>query len=215
MQSTSIPDNVKAVALGMGLGRDDSAKETADSVFDFLLKEDKVSCVLDADVFYLERIKDFLCQKSRTRSNVILTPHPKEFSALLKNTGLGDFSIQEVIDNRITLVKKFCSIYEGVVLILKGANVVIAYKQKNKSEVDIYINPLGSPALAKAGSGDVLSGLCASLLAQGCPGINTAVYASLVHAVSSSVIKNNYALTPFTLIDCIANLDITSCNVKS
>lgn len=84
---------------------------------------------------------------------------------------------------------------------LKGSNVIIA------QDDNIYINSFGNSSLSKGGSGDVLSGLIASLLAQGYKRVEGCISASLAHTLSAlNYSKNNYSLTPDDLIEGIKNL---------
>ena len=119
---------------------------------------------------------------------------------------MGSFTVEEVVENRFELVKKFCDYYKNVVLILKGANVLIGNYSYDKSSVQIYINSFGTAALSKAGSGDVLCGLAGALLAQKRGALDSAVSASLAHALASRKVKNNFALTPRSLIENITQL---------
>lgn len=161
------------------------------------LKSSAMSLVLDADIFYWPQIKDLLAAKK----NVVLTPHPKEFAALLKNLGLGDYTVAQVVERRLELAKEFCAAFPGATLLLKGANVLIASKLQGEEEPRVYINALGTSALAKGGSGDVLAGMIGALLAQGCLPLGAAVTASIAHASASHAFDGaDYALTPFGLI---------------
>ena len=162
-----------------------------------LLQESQVPAVLDADIFYWPQIKDLLAAKK----NVVLTPHPKEFSALLKNVGLGIYSVEQVVERRFELAQKFAAGFPGSVLLLKGANVFIASKLQGEEKVRVYINPLGTSALAKGGSGDVLAGMIGALLAQGYETLEAAVTASIRHASASRAFDGkDYALAPFELM---------------
>ena len=77
---------------------------------------------------------------------------------------------------------------------------------KNEGRAKIYLNPYGKNSLAKGGTGDVLAGLIASLLAQGYDCANAAVTASLAHSFASEKVKNSFALTPQLLIEKISEL---------
>lgn len=198
MTSAEIPGNVKALAFGMGLGREDGR---AQPYFDYLLSHQEVKCVVDADALYAPGIKDFLKKKEK---GVVLTPHPKEFQALLKNCDLGDFSIEEILINRLSLAEQFCRKFPKKTLLLKGANVVIGYYDGYKYRM--FINPLGMPCLAKGGSGDVLSGMAAALLAQKRKSVDAAIGASLAHALASQKIKCDYSMTPEDLISALSEL---------
>ncbi|OUR71942.1 bifunctional ADP-dependent (S)-NAD(P)H-hydrate dehydratase/NAD(P)H-hydrate epimerase [Arcobacter sp. 31_11_sub10_T18] len=186
MQNHTIPINCTALAIGMGLGRYESKE--IQKIFDT-----DIAKVIDADLFYDEIILTIL-----NKENIVLTPHPKEFCSLLKLCEICDISIDELQDNRFKYLRLFGEQYPQSVLLLKGANSLMTYENM------IYINTLGTVALSKGGSGDVLSGLIASLLAQGYNGINACITASLAHSISASkYTKNNYALTPQDLIEGI------------
>ena len=185
MQSKSVSENCTAIALGMGLGEIESLK-----LEEFL--QLNIPKVLDADIFYNPLIVKYLDK------NVVLTPHPKEFISLLKLTNIADISIEELQENRFLYVEKFCKIYPKVTLLLKGANVIISKNDK------IYVNIFGSSKLSKGGSGDVLSGLIASLLAQGYTSLEAAINASLAHTIAAKKYKNNnYSMSPQDIIQGI------------
>ncbi len=189
MSSSHLPSKCNAVCIGMGLGY----QYDDELLHDFILNH-PYPVIIDADMFHNEFIKEILQKKK----NLVLTPHPKEFASLLEITGIAKLSLKEIQENRFSLVREFCSKYKDVVLLLKGANTLIGQNEK------IFINPYGSNALSKGGSGDVLSGLIGALLAQKREPLNAAINASLAHSLSSLKFnKNNYALNPFDLIEGI------------
>ncbi len=180
----NFPKKLSAFALGMGL--ENIPK-------DFKKWLELAPCVLDAGVFYHKEILQAL------EKEVILTPHPKEFLSLLKLVGI-NISMLELLDNKLEIARDFSQKYPKVVLLLKGANTLIAHQGR------VFINNLGSVALAKAGSGDVLAGLIVSLLSQNYTPLDAAINASLAHALAGLEFKNNYALTPLDLIEKIKRL---------
>ncbi|GAA8627110.1 NAD(P)H-hydrate dehydratase [Helicobacter pylori] len=180
----NFPNPLSAFALGMGL-------EGFPKDFNKWLE--LAPCVLDAGVFYHKEVLQAL------EKEVVLTPHPKEFLSLLKLLGI-NMSMLELLDNKLEIARNFSQKYPKVVLLLKGANTLIAHQGR------IFINILGSVALAKAGSGDVLAGLILSLLSQNYTPLDAAINASLAHALASLEFKNNYALTPLDLIEKIKRL---------
>ncbi|KNE06526.1 NAD(P)H-hydrate epimerase [Helicobacter pylori] len=177
----NFPKKLSAFALGMGL--ENIPK-------DFKKWLELAPCVLDAGVFYHKEVLQAL------EKEVILTPHPKEFLLLLKLVGI-NISMLELLDNKLEIARDFSQKYPKVVLLLKGANTLIAHQGQ------VFINILGSVALAKAGSGDVLAGLIVSLLSQNYTPLDAAINASLAHALAGLEFKNNYALTPLDLIEKI------------
>ena len=188
MQNEDISKNCTAIAIGMGLGKID------DKSLEDILKLN-LPKVFDADIFYNPLILKYLDE------NVVLTPHPKEFISLLKLTNIANISIEELQNSRFLYLKKFCEKYPKITLLLKGANVLIAKDKK------IYINSYGTQSLSKGGSGDVLSGLIASLLAQGYNPLNAAIFGSLAHTLAAKKYKkNNYSLNPNDLIKKVKKL---------
>ncbi|WP_441704781.1 NAD(P)H-hydrate dehydratase [Helicobacter pylori] len=180
----NFPSPLSAFALGMGL-------ENIPKDFNKWLE--LAPCVLDAGVFYHKEVLQAL------EKEVVLTPHPKEFLSLLKLVGI-NISMLELLDNKLEIARDFSQKYPKVVLLLKGANTLIAHQGQ------VFINILGSVALAKAGSGDVLAGLILSLLSQNYMPLDAAINASLAHAIASLEFKNNYALTPLDLVEKIKRL---------
>ncbi len=180
----NFPNPLSAFALGMGL-------ENIPKDFNKWLE--LAPCVLDAGVFYHKEVLQAL------EKEVVLTPHPKEFLSLLKLVGI-NISMLELLDNKLEIARDFSQKYPKVVLLLKGANTLIAHQGQ------VFINILGSVALAKAGSGDVLAGLILSLLSQHYTPLDAAINASLAHALASLEFKNNYALAPLDLIEKIKRL---------
>jgi hydroxyethylthiazole kinase-like uncharacterized protein yjeF len=178
--------NFSALAFGMGMNNrfDDLLDEIA---------EIDIPMVIDADMFYKKQIMKFLNKK------VVLTPHPKEFASLLEIVGIGKFNTAEVQKNRFALCEKFSEKYPNAVLILKGANKIIAYNKK------LFIDPNGSVALAKGGSGDVLAGVIGSLLAQGWHPLKAAIHGSLAHSIAGNY-EPNFALTPTKIIKNLEKL---------
>jgi NAD(P)H-hydrate epimerase len=99
----------------------------------------------------------------------VLTPHPKELSRL---TGIDTAEIQK---DRIKAALEAAKLFSSVV-VLKGANSVIADPEGN-----VAINPTGNSSMAKAGAGDVLSGIIGGLLAQGLKPFDAAVAGAYIH----------------------------------
>lgn len=197
MCAKNFPEKTSAIALGMGLGRDCEISE----IKRYIYENPEIPIVLDADIFYHNEILEILQKRSGQKSQTVLTPHPKEFSVLLEKCGLGNFSTGDVVKNRVELAQKFCGAFPGITLILKGAVVLIACKADSDSDCEMFFNPHGEASLAKAGSGDVLSGLVASLLAQKYSPLDAAKSASLAHALGSKKICPDFSLTPFGLIE--------------
>lgn len=180
MQKSSF-DAARVVVCGCGLG---------ERKIDLAALRDK-SCVIDADLCYEREILSLL----NANSNLILTPHPKEFCSLLKIAGIADLSVSELQERRFELARAWSDKFSGV-LVLKGANTLIAQAGI------IYVCDKGSAALAKGGSGDVLAGLIGGLLAQSYSPLQASICGVLAHALAARAFaKNSYALNPLDLIE--------------
>jgi hydroxyethylthiazole kinase-like uncharacterized protein yjeF len=167
-------NKVTALLLGPGLGMDSI---TLNFIKD-LLSKNHLSMgqkdvhlpplVVDADgLRLLAQIPDW--DKLLPQSTV-LTPHPGEMAALC------GMKIESIQNDRLEVARRF-AVQWGQVLVLKGALTAIASPLGQ-----IMIVPLASPALARAGSGDVLAGMITGLMAQGLSGFDAAVSAAWIHA---------------------------------
>jgi len=194
MHASKVPTNATAMAIGMGLGNFLDQEFLHSRVV-----QSRLPIVLDADSFYHASLLEILEQKER---EVVLTPHPREFAVLWQAVMGEEISAEVVQSNRFALVRKFNDSYPHVILLLKGANMLIAQEGK------IYINPYGTAKLSKGGSGDVLSGLIVALLAQGYSGVDAAIQGSLaLTAAAQRYSGASYAMLPQDLIDAVATLE--------
>jgi len=200
MQNSYIPDNSTAIVIGMGLGRSIEDDDILNYMFD-----KKASFVIDADMFYWENILEILETKDR---EIVLTPHPKEFVSLWNMTIDSPLNIALLQANRFEKVREFCEFFPHVTLLLKGSNMIIA--QDNR----LFVNPHGASNLSKGGSGDVLSGLIGSLLAQGYDGLEATIQASLAFTAGAKAYEGaTYAMLPTDLIEEIGKLEKDSSTV--
>ena len=192
MHANTTPHNTTAIAIGMGLGNyyDDEVlkKEVIDT---------KIPVVLDADALSNPKLLEIVQQEREA----VVTPHPKEFQRVLQILEKREVSIEEIQKNRFEFAHKFSLDHPFTTLLLKGANPIIAKAGR------LYLNPLGDRVLAKGGSGDVLSGLIASLLAQGYSGVEAAIQGSLALALASQKFKKpNYYLVPVDIIKLLSKI---------
>jgi hydroxyethylthiazole kinase-like uncharacterized protein yjeF len=190
MQSHKPAETTKAIALGMGLGEAYLDEELLEIIGDR-------SAVVDADALSRPIIRDLL----ERDAPIVLTPHPKEFALLLDRCSLGSYKVADVQERRMALSLEFGRTFPNAVLLLKGANTIITSGDRR------FINPLGTPALAKGGSGDALTGMIGALLAQGYAPIDAAIHASLAHAVAAKRYNGtNFSMLPSDLIDLLQTL---------
>ncbi len=153
-----------AVLVGPGFGGHPSTKTFVEK----LLPSIAVPLVVDADgLRLLTQIQGW---HKKLSVSAVLTPHPGEMSAM---TGV---SREEIQATREAIAEKFAREW-GHVVILKGAFTVVASPDGRKT-----IIPVATPALARAGTGDVLAGLIVGLLAQGLDHYDAAVAGAFIHA---------------------------------
>jgi ADP-dependent NAD(P)H-hydrate dehydratase len=164
-----------AVAIGPGLGQSDELHEVVAQV----IRSVNVPCVVDADALNL--LADQLEMLSTTPSMRVLTPHPGEFARL---TGL---TIQMVQANREALAVQFAKRYR-VIVVLKGAGTVITDGER------LCINQTGNPGMATGGTGDVLTGLITSLLAQGADPFDAACLGCHLHGLAGDIAAEELSL---------------------
>ena len=174
------------LALGPGLGR---SEQVTRLVCELLKSTDK-PVVLDADgINALAGHMDVL--DARRGRVTILTPHDGEFARIGGDLGHGD---------RVKAARDFAAAH-GCVLVLKGHRTVTATPEGN-----VLVNTTGNSGLAKGGSGDVLTGIIASLLAQGATAAQAAALGVWLHGRAGDFAAEQlteYAMTPE---DVIANL---------
>ena len=118
---------------------------------------------------------------------LILTPHPGEMSRL---TGL---SVEAVQSDREGVARRYAAQWNAVV-VLKGAGTVVAAPDGR-----CFVNPTGNPGLARGGSGDVLAGMTAALLACGLPACDAAACAVWLHGAAAdraATVRGEYGMLP-------------------
>ncbi len=160
------------VAVGPGIGTKIKTKEFLVS----LLKKVKNPLVIDADAINI--ISDDKKLLDLIPSNSILTPHLKEFERLA-----GKWKTDLT---KLDLLCSFSKKYK-LICVLKGANTSIAFPNGN-----IYFNSSGNPGMASAGSGDVLTGILGSLLAQGYSPETSSKLAVFIHGLAGDFAKSQF-----------------------
>ncbi len=177
-----------AVLFGCGLS---NTKHTL-KLLNKLIRNCNCPIVIDADgINALANRIDLL---KKANASIILTPHPAEMARLLK------CDVKTVEQNRIRIARDFAKQY-NCVLVLKGSNTLVA-----EPSGDIYINTLGNSGMATGGSGDVLSGITVSLLAQGLnptDAAKTAVYLHSLSADNAAKITGEAGLLPSDMIEAL------------
>ncbi len=117
--------------------------------------------------------------KNLPPGRVVLTPHPGEMARLL------GASQEEVLASRIAVAQRAATTWKQVV-VFKGANTVVAHP-----EGKVVVNPVACPALATAGTGDVLAGAIGGFLAQGVAPFEAALLGVYVHGLAGKIVEED------------------------
>ena len=174
-----------SIGIGMGIGQD----VPTEKAFHHFLLSNKTNLVIDADgLNILAKNKNWL---SLLPPKTILTPHKKELERLI-----GTWQSEE---EKLEKVTQF-SLEHDLVVVVKGAPTLVIYHSEN------YQNTTGNQALATAGSGDVLSGIITSLLAQNYDPKNAAILGVYLHGLTADIAAPEMSHQAFVASDIIGYL---------
>jgi len=198
-EAMTIPDNnnthisqlpdlsvYQAIGAGPGLGK---APETRATILQ-LLTETPAPLILDADA--LNILSEDPALLAQLPKNTILTPHPKEFERLA-GPATDDYQ-------RLALLQQFCQKYTCYV-VLKGGHTCIGTPEGN-----LYFNNTGNPGMATGGTGDVLTGIITSLVAQKYTSLEACLLGVYIHGLAGDVAKTHTGETALLASDLIAAL---------
>jgi len=173
------------IGIGPGIGQD----EVTQKAFLKFLKNNTIPVVIDADALnILSQNKAWFLL---LQSGSILTPHPKELERLIGKW----ISEEEKFEKTISF-----SLQYNVIIVMKGAPTHIIDGET------IYKNTTGNPALATAGSGDVLTGIITSFLAQGYESVQAAILGVYLHGLTANIALPKTGFQSFIASDIIENL---------
>lgn len=164
-------------AAGFGFRRAESPAAEEQKANDEEASDQLPPTVLDADGLFLLSEIDNWWQQIPARQ-LILTPHPGEMAHLLKLDGPS-----QVNEDRVGVAQRAAQQWQQIV-VLKGAHTIIA-----APDGTTRIGPEGNPALATAGTGDVLAGLIGGLLAQGIKPFDAACLGVWLHAAAGQLVQ--------------------------
>lgn len=153
------------INIGPGIGK----SETAKRILKLVLQKRNCPLVIDADAINLMAMHQELWNE--TMKDVVMTPHLKEMS------GICQTKIAKIKDNLIQTATKLASMHK-LVCVLKDTRTIVA------GDNQIYINQSGNNGMAKAGSGDILSGIITGLLAQHMEIFEGAALGVYIHGLS-------------------------------
>ncbi len=174
--SVSIDNMFTAVGIGPGIGTEVETVKAFNKVLENV-KEKNLPLIIDADgLNILSKNKELL---NILPKNTILTPHSREFDRL--------FGIHDTHYKRFLTAREVSNKY-GIIIVLKGAHTQI-----HTPEGYTYFNSTGTPAMAKAGTGDVLTGIILSFLAQKYNPVDAAILGVYFHGLAGEEAKIIYS----------------------
>ena len=175
-----------AIGAGPGLGKNE---ETV-TLLKKIIQEATQPLVLDADA--LNIISDNPTWLSFLPDNTILTPHPKEFERLFGRTNNSY--------ERLELQRKM-SVVHNIIIVLKGAHTAITFPNGT-----CFFNSTGNPGMATAGSGDVLTGIILSLLAQRYTPQEAALLGVYLHGYAGDIAAQELGMEAMLARDITRNI---------
>ena len=173
-----------SVVVGCGLGNNDDIQVVVDQI----IKTSEVPVVLDADG--INAIAPFIDIVKDKKAPLIITPHPGEMARLIGE------SVDYVCSHRLEVAKAFAK-ENDVIVVLKGANTVVTNGN------DVFFNMTGNPGMAMGGTGDMLSGIIGSFLAQGLEPIEAAKAGVYIHGGCGDIAKQEISERGMTVDDMI------------
>jgi len=182
-----------AVVLGPGLTTNvNTVLFVRQFLTKLMAKKDMLPCLIDADA--LNALSTFPELMDTKTKSIVLTPHPKELSRL---TGQ---STQDIQSDRITAALRAAHKF-GCIVVLKGAHSVVA-----SPDGRAFVNPTGNASMAKAGAGDVLSGVIGGLLAQKIEPFLAAIAGAYIHGLAGEMASLELGMTSVLANDISLNI---------
>lgn len=168
------------VAIGPGLSTTDKARR----MLELVIEHNTNPLVIDADALNIlsmneDLLKRFEFGRRNDDYDIVFTPHLGEFSRLIK------YPVAEIKKDILGVCKKFTKKYD-VSLVCKDSRTFVVKRGKFT-----YLNSSGNDGMATAGSGDVLTGIIAGLLAQNQSGFEAAVMGTYIHGLAGDMAKTN------------------------
>lgn len=173
-----------SIVIGCGLGNNDDIQVITDQV----IKSSDVPVVLDADG--INAVAPFIDIIKDKKAPLVMTPHPGEMARLIGE------SVQYVQQHRAEIAKAFAK-ENDVILVLKGANTIVTDGK------ELYFNVNGNPGMAMGGTGDMLSGMIGSFIAQGISPLEAAKSAVFIHGYCGDIASRELSQRGMTVDDML------------
>lgn len=175
-------------AIGPGLSLDEETRRMLIA----LLQQIEIPVILDADG--LNAVANDLYAIDGREKRVVVTPHPSEMARLM-----GMKSAKDVQGNRVKTAMLFAERYDAIVA-LKGHETIVTDGDR------IFINPTGNPGMATGGSGDVLAGMIAALMAQGLDSFDATRLGVYAHGLAGDLAAERLGQISMTASDIVEAL---------
>lgn len=176
-----------SIVIGCGMGCNDDTARLTQAV----LKNANSPIILDADG--INSIIGSIDILKEVKAPIVLTPHPGEMARCVSST------VSYVQNDRVTVAKAFAKEY-GVVVLLKGYRTVVTDGER------VLVNPTGNPSMAMGGTGDMLSGMIGSFVAQGMDVFDSACAGAYIHGLCGEMVAKNVSVRGATVEDMIDQL---------
>lgn len=191
----ALTERKTVLAIGPGLGQ---RGETVEFVA-ALLRASKVPLVIDADALNIlaaeQKLLEEVAGMAQGGRMIVMTPHPGEMARLAEK------SVAEIQADRLGAAREFAR-RTGVTLVLKGARTIVAHP-----DGAVAVNTSGNPGMAKGGSGDLLTGLIAGLIAQHRDAAGRAVEAAVyLHGLAGDMAVRKSDERTLLATDCLRYL---------
>lgn len=185
------------ILLGPGLGQ---AEEIQEFIRQFIILKILPKLVIDGDGLNILSKMDKWWEKLKTE--VVLTPHPGEMVRLT------NLSVEHIQKDRENIAKEYAAEWDQVV-VLKGANTVVVSPTS-----EVKVSPFANPALATAGTGDILSGIIAGFIAQGLNNFDAACCAVYIHGLAGEILREKIGETGLLASELLPNLPLVIRKLK-
>ena len=186
--------NYNVLLIGCGLGQNSSTIEFVRSLLTSITANTSQHVVIDADG--LNALAQFPYWWKKIPDDAILTPHPGEMSKLTNQ------KTSIIQSRRLDTAREAAALWHKTV-VLKGAYTIIA-----SADGRVNINPVANAGLASAGTGDILSGIIASLLAQGMSSFEAASCGVFLHSIAGKMVKEELGDTGILASDLLPVLPL-------
>ncbi|HWQ77117.1 MAG TPA: NAD(P)H-hydrate dehydratase [Syntrophomonas sp.] len=188
-EARPIVENLLGTASVCAIGPGMSRYGDGNTIVRTVLKKSGIPVLIDADGLNVLQEDEGILKDRQVP--VVITPHPGEMARL---TGLSN---EEIQNNRLEISRHYAGEW-GVTVVLKGNNTLVAHPSGQA-----YVNPSGNPGMATAGSGDVLSGIIAGLIAQGLKPTDAAVAGVYLHGKAGDAAAADLGQRSLTATDLI------------